>query len=79
MESQFEQWMTWDNWGNYNSEQWDDRDISTWTWHIDHIIPQSKLLYDSMDHSNFKKCWSLDNLRPLSAKANLIKHNKSNV
>lgn len=25
-----------------------------------------------MDHPNFQKCWSLDNLRPLSAKLNNI-------
>jgi hypothetical protein len=38
----------------------------------DHIIPQSKLQYTSMKDENFKKCWSLENLRPLSAKQNVI-------
>ena len=72
LEFQFESWMTWDNYGIYQ-KTWNDHDPSTWTWNIDHIMPQSKLPYDSMDHPNFKKCWSLSNLRPLSAKQNLYK------
>jgi len=61
IENQFEPWMTWDNWSE---------------WHIDHIIPQSVLLYDSLEHPNFQKCWALDNLRPLKAEDNLKKSNK---
>jgi hypothetical protein len=61
IEKQFEEWMTWDNWGE---------------WHIDHITPQSALIYDSLTHTNFQKCWDLDNLRPISAKENLAKSNK---
>jgi len=72
LENQFESWMTWDNHGIYNSKTWDDGNSSTWTWNIDHIIPQSDLLYTSMQDENFKKCWSLKNLRPYSAKQNLI-------
>lgn len=75
LEQQFESWMTWNNWGLYNIETWDDNDPSTWTWQIDHIIPQSKLPYDSMDHPNFQKCWKLSNLRPLNSKENLQKSN----
>lgn len=75
LESQFESWMTWENWGSYVLEHWDDDDSSTWTWQIDHIIPQSKLPYDSMNHPNFKKCWCLTNLRPLNSKHNLEKSN----
>jgi len=72
LESKFESWMTWDNHGVYRVETWDDNDVYTWTWQIDHIIPQSDLLYSSMEDENFKKCWSLNNLRPLSAKQNLF-------
>ena len=61
--SKFTEGMTLDNHGIYG-------------WHIDHIIPQSKLLYDSMDHPNFQKCWALENLQPLWAKDNLSKSNK---
>ena len=73
IESLFEPWMNWDNWGIYNSETWIDGDESTYTWQLDHIYPQSKLPYSSMEDENFKKCWALDNLRPLSAKQNNIK------
>ena len=62
--------MTWNNWGPYNAKQWKDDDSSTWTWNIDHIIPQSDLPYLSMEEENFRKCWALSNLRPLSAKQN---------
>lgn len=72
IESQFEWWMTWDNWGRYDCSTWDDNDHNTWVWNIDHIIPQADLPYDSMKHENFKKCWALENLRPLSAKRNLL-------
>lgn len=72
IESQFESWMTWNNQGKYNSKTWDDNNSNTWMWNIDHIIPQSDLPYDSMEHENFKKCWSLDNLRPLNAKQNVL-------
>lgn len=72
LEKQFELWMTWSNHGPYNPNTWNDKDQSTWTWQIDHIIPQSKLLYTSMKDDNFTKCWAFDNLRPLSAKQNVI-------
>lgn len=72
LEKQFEPWMSWNNYGIYRSLSWDDTDQSTWTWHIDHIIPQSDLFYISMTDDNFKKCWSLDNLRPLNAKQNVF-------
>lgn len=72
LEKQFEPWMNWNNRGKYNPKTWDDNNSSTWTWQLDHIIPQSDLPYDSMDHENFQKCWALENLRPYSAKQNII-------
>jgi hypothetical protein len=72
LESQFENWMNWDNWGMYNASIWDDNDVSTWTWQIDHITPQADFLYEKMDDEGFIKCWSLSNLRPYSAKKNCI-------
>ena len=63
-------WMTRENRGKYSAKTWDDNDPSTWTWQLDHIIPQSDLPYSSMEEENFKKCWSLENLRPLGAKQN---------
>jgi hypothetical protein len=70
LESLFEPWMTWENWGIYNAKSWDDNDPTTWKWNIDHIIPQSDLPYTTMTDENFQKCWDLSNLRPLSAKQN---------
>lgn len=70
LESKFEPWMSWQNHGRYCSKTWNDLDQSTWKWQIDHIIPASILPYSSMEEENFKKCWSLENLRPLSAKQN---------
>ena len=72
LELNFEPWMSWENYGKFNSKIWNDNDQSTWTWQIDHIIPQSKLLYTNMLDANFKKCWSLSNLRPLSSKQNFL-------
>jgi len=76
LESLFEQWMTWENHGVYNTKIWNDTDPKTWAWNIDHIIPQSKLPYDSMNHPNFLKCWALENLRPYSAKQNVLDGNR---
>ncbi len=72
LELQFEPWMNWNNHGIYDPKNWNDSDSSTWTWQIDHIIPQSKLPYTSMEDNNFQICWSLNNLRPLSSKQNHI-------
>lgn len=72
LEQQFESWMSWSNHGIYNSKTWNDNDQSTWTWNIDHIIPQSELQYTSMKDENFHKCWALENLRPYSSKQNII-------
>ena len=70
LESQFEDWMTWENHGVWHPTEK--------RWHIDHIKPQSVLLEDveTMDHPNFRKCWSLENLQPLLAIDNIIKSNK---
>lgn len=72
LESLFEPWMNWNNWGKYIKAKWDDNDQSTWTWQIDHIIPHSTFKYKSMDDELFIKCWSLDNLRPYSSKLNQL-------
>lgn len=75
LEKQFEAWMTWQNWGRHNIDTYNENDPETWVWNIDHIIPQSFLPYTSMEDENFKKCWALDNLRPLEAVTNIKKGN----
>lgn len=68
LENKFEPWMTWENYGMYSENEK--------TWQIDHIISQSKLPYDSIEHENFGICWSLENLRPLSSLENIQKGNR---
>ena len=66
------EWMTWGNHGPYNPKTWDDNNSSTWCWNIDHIIPHSMFKYTSMDDEEFRRCWGLANLRPYSAKQNIL-------
>lgn len=61
LESRFKDSMSWDNYGE---------------WEIDHIIPQSYFNYSSPEDTDFKKCWSLDNLQPLWASENRSKQNR---
>ena len=68
LESKFEDWMNWENWGPYNGLYR--------TWQIDHILPQSSLPFEDTEHPNFTKCWSLSNLRPYETAANLRKGNR---
>jgi len=56
---------------------WNDNDSSTWNRQIDHIIPHSKFKYSSMSDKEFQECWALSNLRPYSAKQNIIKGNRA--
>jgi hypothetical protein len=72
IESKFESWMNWNNYGKYNVKTWNDSDTSTWTWQIDHIIPASTFSYTSMEDQSFKECWALENIRPLSSKQNWL-------
>lgn len=58
LENQFDNKMSWDNYGTY--------------WHIDHIVPHSMFKYSSMEDIEFKRCWSLNNLRPLEANQNRL-------
>lgn len=44
--------------------------------HIDHKIPKSAFNFSKPKHTDFKKCWNLENLRLLPAKENLKKSNK---
>ena len=66
LESLFEPWMSWENYGGC---QTDPRK----TWWIDHIIPQSRFNFKTLDDPLFLECWSLPNLRPLEKMANIKK------
>ena len=60
LESLFESWMTWDNYGE---------------WVIDHIRPISLFNFTLPEDKEFKECWALENLQPLEAIANIKKSN----
>ena len=77
LERLFEPWMNWDNWGIYLPEKWIDEDQSSWKWNIDHVIPHSHFSYISMEDEDFLKCWDLSNLRPLSAKQNILDNDRT--
>lgn len=65
-------WMTPENQGVYRVGEWDENDSSTWKWQVDHIKPQADFNCQSKEDPLLKECWSLDNLRPLKAKDNLL-------
>jgi len=44
--------------------------------HIDHIIPISVFNFTKSEHTDFKRCWALENLQLLPARENRSKHNK---
>jgi hypothetical protein len=69
LESLWEPWMSWDNYGVLNPD--------VRTWQIDHIVPQVNLPFNDFDHPNFLLCWSLSNLRPLEASLNIEKGARS--
>ncbi len=62
LEKQFKGSITWKNYGTY--------------WHIDHRIPISMFNFNSYEDEEFKKCWALENLKPMIGVDNLRKHNK---
>ena len=44
--------------------------------HIDHIIPKKVFNFTEPEHTDFKRCWALENLRLLPARENIIKNAK---
>jgi hypothetical protein len=69
LESLWEPWMSWNNYGGRPNDP-------KKTWWIDHIIPQSRFPYKSMNDPLFAECWKLSNLRPLEKIANISKGDK---
>lgn len=56
LETHFDDKMNWDNYGEY--------------WHIDHRWPIKHFKFKSQNDVEFKLCWSLENLQPLSKTLN---------
>lgn len=63
LEHQFEDWMNWDNLGLTANKEKE-------TWQIDHIIPVNTFNIKEIGDEEFRKCWALDNLRPLDSYIN---------
>jgi hypothetical protein len=66
LEKLWEPWMNWDNYGKY-------RVGGEKRWQIDHIKPRSSFKIVSLCDEEFRKCWALENLRPLEAVENMRK------
>ena len=64
LESKFLNGMTWGNYGTY--------------WHLDHIKPVAAFTFSKPEDQEFKDCWSLENLQPLTAIENLKKNSNYN-
>lgn len=64
IEKQLQTGMTWENYGE---------------WHIDHIIPLKAFNFENPDDLDFRRAWSLNNLRPLWAAENQRKRAKLEV
>lgn len=66
IESKFEPWMNWDNWGKFNK----NKD----TWQLDHI--EALANFNLEDREEFLKAAHYSNYQPMLAKKNLKKRNK---
>lgn len=64
LEQLFQEGMSWDNYGGHTG------------WSVDHIVPITAFNFTSSEDDSFKKCWSLENLRPMWFPANRNKNNK---
>lgn len=62
LEKMFQPGMTWENYGTF--------------WQIDHKIPLAVFNFEKPEDLDFRLCWSLRNLQPMEARANLDKRDK---
>jgi hypothetical protein len=62
LQGMFKEGMNWENQGLI--------------WHLDHIYPCAMLKYKTAQCKNFKRLWSLSNLRPLCKHENISKGKK---
>ena len=62
LEKKFDEKMSWNNYGSY--------------WAVDHIKPKTLFAYTTENDSEFKECWSLNNLQPLEKIKNIKKGNR---
>jgi len=65
IEQRFEPWMNWNNYGKGSDK-----------WEVDHIKPRALFHYTTPEDPQFKECWALSNLQPLSCPQNIKKGKK---
>lgn len=53
--------FTWENYGK--------------KWHVDHVIPQLRFSFESVQDEGFKQAWALSNLAPMERLQNIAKGN----
>lgn len=56
---------------NANGFTWENHGS---VWHIDHVIPQDMFRYTTMDSKEFRDCWALSNLMPVTKSFNYSKN-----
>lgn len=78
MEKLFEPWMNWQNYiqRGRNAKTWNDNDPTTWTWCLDHVEPHHSFKYTSLQDQLFIRCWTLNNLIPVSIKQKPINNHQ---
>lgn len=62
LESKFVDGMSWENMSR---------------WHVDHVAPKVRFHYKNANDPEFRICWGLENLQPLWAQDNRLKHTKT--
>jgi len=67
LESKFEPWMSWDNYGPYN--------LNKDTWQIDHIVALAN--FDLTNRDQFIKACNYKNMQPMLASKNMSKGDKN--
>lgn len=71
LESKFQEGMTWENYGKYNSRE------NNSGWHIDHIVPCAAFNFNN--DIEVKACFYYLNLQPLWGKDNISKSDNYNI
>jgi len=70
LQAHFSKQMNWNNHGQLTKNK-------EFKWQIDHIKPRSSFNYKNFSEPEFIECWSLQNFKPIEARMNIIKSNKS--
>jgi len=76
IENQFDNWMSWENWGVFDPKNWKDDDPMTWRWQLDFVERISDMDQSFTISEKIKKLFAIDNLRVIDAKTGTQKRGK---